>query len=257
MKALITQEEFNGLNEALQAEYVNGGEGVPDGMFQAKIETVNGWALEDVAGLKNTLSAVRTERNTFKATVDGLDGLDVADARKKIAQLDELLSKNPEGKAKAEIEAAKAQLIEKHAGELDEVNKALAARDKEVHDLVVVADATAALSKHGGNVQLMLPHVVSQIKVARNEEGRPVSRVKDNAGGDRVSMRQGNNGPMDVDELVGEIMKSDDQYKAGFEGSGASGTGSTGKDTSAGNGSQPVKFGGYAQALADQRSAGG
>lgn len=254
MKAIISQEEFNGLPDILKAEYTKLDKGDKAGSFIAKIESVDGYSLEDVSGLKSSLSATRRERDEALSSVKGFEGLKPDEVRSNLAKYEKLLNENPEGKAKEQVEALKRQLVQKHESELKDVQTQLAQRDKEVHDLVVIAGATAALSKNGGSVDLLLPHVISQTKVVRGKDGKPIARILDSSGNERVSMKQGSTDPMDLDEFVGTVIKQDSRFAPAFKGSGAKGTGSSGTDSGAGNGSQPVQFGSYADALAAKRA---
>ena len=89
------------------------------------------------------------------------------------------------------------------------------------------ATAVNALNKHKGNVELLLPHVKSMTRVEQDGNGNFVARVVDQDGHPRISMKQGSQDPMTIDELVGG-MKTSDTFAPAFAGSGATGSGATG-----------------------------
>lgn len=109
------------------------------------------------------------------------------------------------------------------------LNETVAAKDKEIGERdaalskhLVSNVATAALAKHKGSVELLLPHVQSHAEVVRDDNGEYSVRVKDAEGSHRMN---GSGGWMSIDELVAE-MKTKDAFARAFESEVPGGTGS-------------------------------
>ncbi len=110
----------------------------------------------------------------------------------------------------------------------DRLSEALAGKDKEIGERDgalekhLVSDAASrALADAKGSIDLLLPHVRSQCKVVRNEDGSYSVRVKDAQGDDRMNS---SGGWMGVAELVSE-MKTQDAFARAFDSEVPAGTG--------------------------------
>lgn len=110
------------------------------------------------------------------------------------------------------------------------LQEGLSAKDKELEEMrnslsnsLISDKATAALAKHKGSVDLLLPHVKSKAEVVREEDGSYSVRVLDNDGSHRSN---GSGGWMGIDELVTE-MKGQDAFARAFESETPSGSGSS------------------------------
>ena len=68
LKALISSDEHGGLDESLQSHYTQH----KDGQFRLLVEPVSGWALEDVAGLKQTAEDRKTRHAKAQSELDAL-----------------------------------------------------------------------------------------------------------------------------------------------------------------------------------------
>lgn len=120
--------------------------------------------------------------------------------------------------------------LDKIKAEFDKrLNETVAAKDKEIGERdaalskhLVSNVATAALAKHKGSVELLLPHVQSHAEVVRDDNGEYSVRVKDAEGSHRMN---GSGGWMSIDELVAE-MKTKDAFARAFESEVPGGTGS-------------------------------
>lgn len=87
----------------------------------------------------------------------------------------------------------------------------------------MVAGAThAALAKHKGSAELLLPHVMGQADMVKDDNGEYVVRIKDPEGSYRIN---GSGAFMGVDDLVVE-MKTKDAFSRAFESEVPGGTGS-------------------------------
>jgi len=256
MKALLTQQEFDALSDSMKALYKRIEEGDNAGGYLLQVEPVGGYGLENIEGLRSALSSTRAERDEAKKLAKAFEGLDAANVQKKLKQLDDLLKDGtPDEKTKRAVEAMKAQLEDKHTSELNRLTDELTRANNDLHEVLVVAEATSALGRAKGNTDLLLPHVVKHIKVTRDESTKkPRVSVIDESGNERISLKQGSTDPMSVEELVTH-MKKDQRYAAAFEGTSAKGAGSAGTNTgSSGGYTGEYKPGMAAEHLAHQRS---
>lgn len=110
------------------------------------------------------------------------------------------------------------------------LSEGLAEKDKELEAMMgtlrkhmITGAANAAIAKHKGSVDLLLPHVQSQCDVVKDDNGEYVVRVKDPEGTYRIG---GNGSFMGVEDLVADL-KTKDAFARAFESEVPGGTGST------------------------------
>lgn len=224
LKAII--EKLDDVAEGVRSEYRAGTkeEGL-EGRFVLAVDTVGGFALENVEGLKSALGKERTTVRNLTAAAEAFKDMDPAKAREALAKFDEFSKLDPEKEAdkiaQTKLDGLKAQLVEKHTGELT-------ARDTRIQGLTSVVDslvreqaATAAIAAAKGSVELLLPHVLKQTRTVE-KDGNFSVEVIDASGNIRIGDGQGS--PMDLAGLVGELRKSD-VFARAFEGEGHSGSG--------------------------------
>jgi hypothetical protein len=220
LKAVL--DSLEGLSEDVASHYIE-----KDGKFILGVETTGGLALENVEGLKSALGKEKASRKELAASLKAFEGLDADKARDALSKLDELAESDPEGKAKQQIEAFKAQLVAKHEATVAEKDKALGDVTSQLERLLVENAVRSALEKAEANVDLMLPHVMQRTRMRRDEStGRYVAEVLDDNGNPAIGDAAGN--VMTIPQLVGEF-KSKDTYAAGFKGTGSSGSGADAK----------------------------
>lgn len=235
LKAVLTS--LDGIDDSIKALYVE-----KDGKHILDVETVEGYALEDVSGLKTALGKERTTRERLERDVVKFKDLDPDKAREALAKLEELTSIDPAKEAdkiaNTKFEAAKSQLLEKHQGDLTARDGKISSLEGLVDQLARKQEAIAAIAEHKGSVDLLLPHVLNITKSEVTDDGVRV-KVLQPDGNDRVN---GKGDPMSIRELVAEMRQSD-IYGPAFEGSGQSGSG---KQPNGGGGGAPQKgnFGG-------------
>lgn len=248
LKAIL--ESLDGIDDATKALYVE-----KDGKFLLDVEGVDGFALEDVNGLKTALGKERTTRENLEKQIVKFKDIDPDRARAALEELEELKKLDPEKEAdkiaNAKVEAAKAQLLEKHNGEITSRDERIGHLTKTVEGLLIDAAAMSALAEAKGSVELLLPHVRSHTRV-KEVDGKFAVEVVDKDGNAKIADAKGT--PMDIAGLVAE-MKGSDAFGRAFEGSGQSGSG---KQPGAGGGNAPKRgnFGGTreerAAAIADK-----
>lgn len=225
LKAIVTS--LDGLPDSVATEYAKNDE---DGRFYLQVDPVDGHALEDVAGLKNTLSGIQKERTEARERLKRFDGLDPDKAREDRARVEEMADWTPDDKVKQLMADQNKQVMEKHAAEM-EAERAKSAKSREqLGKLLVQGEAHAALSRHKmakGGAELLMPHIVSQVKLVANEAGDLIPRVMSADGTERISLKPNSGAtPMGIEELV-ETMKDSDTFALAFAGSGASGSGAS------------------------------
>jgi hypothetical protein len=235
LNAVLTAEEHEGLDAALQGHYKK----VEDGSFLLDVGSVNGFELQDVAGLKTALGKER-------ARVKGLEGsakelkerfgdLDPDAAREALQALEEMGGLEGNEKLQKEL-AAKIDVVEKKfaadkkaleagwaktAGEYEERDAALTAQlTKEL----ISSKALQAISSMGGKAKLLLPVVEKRCKVEKQDDGSFAVRVYDEAGNPMLSPKQGSTDPATIYDLIG-MLKKDQDYAPAYEGTDASGAG--------------------------------
>ena len=238
VRPFVTAEQHADLSDALKAEYAkgNGESGRDPKLYYLDVTPAQGWALEDVAGLKHTLGEIKEERGKLRQKLQAFtdengEPLEPSAARDAVAKLDEIKNWSPDERVKESIKAQVAQVEEKYAGEKGTLEAQLEQRTSQIHRLLVDNAAREALSGFDlvkGGADLLMPHIRERVSVVEAEDTKElVARVVDSKGTPRISMKTGDTGFMDVAELVG-IMRDEDSFAPAFAGSGASGTGGTG-----------------------------
>lgn len=185
----------------------------------------------DTSGLKKTVNATRAERDAIKKSVQpvlgllrtelGLqedDELTPDTLAPKLRELKDQIgkgqaSKDTFDKWKVEMESVKARELAAKDGEVQAMRKSL-----ESH--IVTSTAMQALASHDGNATLLLPHVVSNVRMT-SENGKWNAVVVDGEGDPRINSK---GTPMTIEELVVE-MKANPTFAPGFKASGNSGSG--------------------------------
>lgn len=232
--AIVTKAAYDALPEGLKKEYKDTGDGAHFALDVTPVEITRAgkreyYGLEDVHGLKSGLQKERADAEELRKIAKNFEGMDAKEAKEAIARL-KALGENPaaDEKVKAQIDSITKQLSDKHKTELDALRKTESELEGELSKLLVDQAALNALSKHklvDGATQLLMPHIKSGVRIVKGENGKRAVRVVDPiTGQDRVSLKTGNNGFMDLDEFV-ESMSKDKTFAVAFAGSGASGTG--------------------------------
>lgn len=213
-------DALDGVPETVRAAYTE-----KDGKFVLNVKPKDGWALEDVSGLKSALGKERTTRENLEAQVIKFKDLDPDKARAALTELEELKQIDPAKEAdkiaNTKFEAAKSQLLEKHSGEVKARDERISHLTKTVESLMIDQVATAALAEAKGSVDLLLPHVRAHARV-KETDGKFTVEIVDEHGNAKIADSKGT--PMDIKGLIAE-MKSSDKFARAFEASGNSGSG--------------------------------
>lgn len=209
-----------------------------DGKFVLTVEEAEGYALENISGLKSALGKERTTREQLERDVVKFKDIDPDKAREALAKWQEFQSIDPAKEADkiadAKFNAAKDQLVKKHGDEIKAREERIAKLTGAVDGLTRKQQATAAIAEAKGAVELLLPHVLAHTRVKETEAGDFIIQVVDAAGNARIGNTKGE--LMTVKDLVAE-MRGSDTFSRAFDGEGHSGSGK-----------QPDKTGGTAKA---------
>lgn len=224
LKAII--DSTDGLSEELKAHYRPGtaDEGA-EGKFVLDATPVDGFALENVQGLKTTFGKEMTERKRLERELKRFEGIDPDKAKDALGKVEEWGNLDPKNEAdkiaNSKFEAAKAQLLLVHQQEVDK-------RDQRINHLLGSVDnalrrqeATAAIAEAKGSVELLLPHVLSHTRLVE-ADGKFKIEVVDADG--NVQIADGRATPMDLKGLVAQ-MRASDTFSRAFDGEGHSGSG--------------------------------
>jgi len=227
LKAILNSLE--GLAPELAEHYTEEG-----GRFVLAVSAAEGYALENVAGLKSSLAKERENVKKMAAASKAYEGLDPAEAREAIAKVGEMADYTPEEKVREIVAAKEKQLAAKHGAELEKVAAEEAAIKSQLENNLVKAAAVEALNAHSGNVELLLPHVMQKARMVKGTEGKYIAEVIDANGTPRVTMAAGSTAPMGIEELVTE-MRENAAYAPAFAGSGATGSGAASSTAAGGS----------------------
>lgn len=175
---------------------------------------------EDANGLRRNRDEVLREKRELAKKLEAFGELTPEEAQALLKER----SEREENKAKAagEFEKLKGQLIEKHEKEKDSLTKKIGRLTSGLEKMLKRDRARSALLAAEGDVDLMLPHVLDQLKVVEKGEDEYDVVVIDKQGQPRIANAKGE--AMSIDQLVAE-MKTDAKYGRGFKGGAASGSG--------------------------------
>jgi hypothetical protein len=208
--------------------------------------------VEDTKGLKAALQAVREEKREEARKRKALEGKYSAIDIEKYEKLLDAEAHAEEQKAleAGEFEKIKVQMVEKHQAELAaEKAETARLRDALSHEKVEKA-AVEAISKAGGNVELLKPHILARVKL--NDEDFSLS-VTESDGTPKVD---GEGKPVSLEVMVSE-MRDQDTFKGAFAGTTQSGSGSEpakdGKATANANGGKPIQAEGLRRGTMTER----
>jgi hypothetical protein len=230
-------ESLDGLPEDVSKEYAayTGEESALKGRFVLQVTPEDGFALENIQGLRNALGAEKEARRRANEKlgrfVDSegkpLDPVELVGSLDRLAGL-ESGKINPDD-LETRLAHARETEAQKWSGKLTESEKLRGSTEKKYRDSRIRNAALLAIAAHKGKAKPLLPHVEAVADLRVHEDGREELIIKDDQGNARLSQETGNTGNMTFDEFVGKVLKSDGDFRGSFEGTGASGSGSGGE----------------------------
>lgn len=222
LKAQITKDEHAKLADALKGEY----QAQSDGSYLLAVEGVNGYSLENVVGLKSSLSEEREKAKKLEARMSALADLDPDKARDAMSKVEKMSKWTPEEKVAEQIKSHVSQIEAKYTAELKAEKDRASKLDSAVRGLVVDSEVQRVLAGKG-SAKLLLPAIRDRIRV-EEKDGKFVPLVLDEKGNPRITMKSGSSDPMGIEEFVMGL-KSDPELAHAFFGTGHSGTGASGR----------------------------
>jgi len=246
LKAIRTS--LDGLDEKVKEHYTEEG-----GKFVLDVTKVDGLGLEDVSGLKSTVEKLRVSEKALQAEVKKsedafknaqtshqeflkkYEGIDAEAAKSALDKIDEIKNWNGETKVKEAVQEAERRVEQKMQAKLDEVVKQnttkitgleseLTDSQSQLQEAVVTSKIIEAVSKEGGNVNVLMPHVRNQVVMVKDSHGKWKPEVQKADGTPRIGDNSGND--MTIEQLVQE-MKGQDTFAGCFSGANSTGTGKT------------------------------
>jgi len=239
LKAIL--ESLDGIEESVHDHYTE----TEDGKFRLDVDSVTGWALEDVAGLKKSLATERkgnregsSFRKKYERDGDMLDPDEAWNALDKLKELEE----NPPGdgdkderlqKLTDQYSEKESKLLDKHRKEVEDLKKERDDIDRQLDKTIVDTAILAGINKHKGKERWIKPEARQFVKAVKGSDGKKVARVFGSDSEERITTKSGSQDPMSVEEYIGTL-KDDPEFADAFDGSGASGSGATGADKTTG-----------------------
>ena len=185
------------------------------------VQDRDGYALENVAGLRQSVEATRAERDEAAQKHKAFEGVDpkaVKSLQEKAQRYDQMEGEAAKVKEQFESwkEDFKAEVSQQHQQELEAATNQAQAYRQQLENQLVRAQATQILSdpKVNGNPALLLPVIRDMTATRENSEGQLEVIVLNPAkpGQARVGKSGGN---MTLAELIEEL-KANDQFADAF-----------------------------------------
>ena len=226
IKAILTSEEHAKLPEQNRQDYV-----LHEKLnkFVLNVEPVEGWALEDVRGLKAVMSD-RTERHKQAsdrlAAYGDITPESAKEAFEKLSALGEFGDKK---KLDERLSSMTSQVEKKYQTEVTKKQEEINLLTATVSKVLIDGEAARILAdpKVKGSYPLLIGVIRQWTKVERDEKGGFALKVVDPENGTPLlSQQQGNNGPMGLEEFITSLRNKPD-YQMAFAGSSATGSGAT------------------------------
>jgi len=226
LKAYLTDDEHSKLDEAQKGLYAKDAEG----RHLLQVEGRDGFALENVQGLKSTVEALRSESNTLKGKLKGFGELtpeQAAEALRKATEYDAIDPKAEAGKLKEQYETRTREALAAAGKEWEARVKAaeerVQAQSQQLNRLLIETAVTTTTSDPSikGKAHMLLPAIREITRVVEDNGTARVSVLNPETGVERVGA-QGK--PLTIPELLLE-MRADERWKGAFEIAGPAGGG--------------------------------
>jgi len=236
VKAVLTEEEHTAITEhlstdaakALGVEFAKNAEG----KYLLVVEGRDGFALENVTGLKNSVESAREERDTAQTKLKRFGDMDpdtASDIVSKAKQFDELDPKLEAGKAKAKFDEWKGEFVEsvkvQHAEAMAVVSADRDAMRTQLEQELIESQATQILARDDvkGNPVLLLPAIRNMTDTELKDGVMTVRVLNPLKPGQARIGKSGD--PMELEELIVAELKGNEAYSGAFGASGGSGSG--------------------------------
>jgi len=203
--------------------------------FQAAVKEAAKTQIEqEHAGLLKAIDAEREARKAAEKAAKQYDGVDLDEYRKMKADADKLAEEK--ARAEGDFEKLMQREREKYDGLIKERDAKIETLTGSLQSTLIESAAKSAISAHGGDAELLLPHVTRAAKLIE-KDGRHMAVVVDEKGDPRLSPdAKTAQDYMGIDHLVAG-WKEGGKYPGAFAGTGMSGGGGTGSGGGSGGGS--------------------
>lgn len=225
----ITAEDHAKLPDHLKGEYKLNDKDPQKRLF-LDVKPNGGWALEDVAGLKHVLSE-RTERQKAAAEkLAAFGDLTPEAAKEAIEKLAALGDAGDVKKLDERIKSITKQAEDKYRNELAAKDAKLGGLTQTLSRALIEGEAARVLADSAvkGSFPLLIGVIKQWAKIEVDDKGGfALKIVNPETQTPLLSQKQGNNGPMGLEEFVLSLRNNPD-YKLAFAGTGSTGSGATG-----------------------------
>lgn len=219
LKALI--KTLDEVDEALHGEYRALAD---DAGFVLDVVETDGYAMENLTGLRNTLQTQKSQIQGFKDKNVLWGDLDPNDVKGKLTKLTQLESIDPDAEVSEKVKTALATHKAQFETALGDKDISIGELNKAIESLLVDSTAISALAEAKGEAKLLLPHIKTQCKVVKTDTGEYAVNVLDHNGNARIAIANGQTRDFTIGDLV-EEMRADDTFGRAFEAQSKSGTG--------------------------------
>lgn len=219
-------EDINEVEETLRPYYKETEKG-----FILDVQESNGYALENVQGLRSALSKERGRAQEFEkrsSQFSELGDMSPAEIKQALEELNTLKQLDPSKEAdkiaEQKLKSFQEQMTKKHQTEVGTVKQSADRYKNQLQSLLIDDAAKNAILAAGGNdktIAYMLPTVKASLSLRETENGF-MTQVIDSNGHPQIGDSNGN--PMTVTQLV-EQLKSQELWSGAFPGRQRSGGG--------------------------------
>lgn len=197
-----------------------------------------GWGIEDIGGLKRTVSELRNENKTLAKTVAVFDGIapeSVSEAREALEQL-----KAGKLRGSKEIDDYKASVERKMAEEQAKLGAKLAKRTEELRSRMLRGELAPVIAQMGGAeaTDAILTLAQQYVRIEEADDGALKTSIVDRDGKPRVTKKGGSADPMGYDELIAE-MREASSTRGLFKTQATGGSGGSSQTGGAGRAADP------------------
>lgn len=194
-----------------------------NGLFTVA-EMPEGWAVEDISGLRRVLSLELDKRKSLERTLKAFDGIDPDKAGEAREALEKLAAGQLRGSK--EIEEYKQQVERKMATERQTLEEKLGKRTAELRERMIRGELAPVIAKLGGGeaMDAILTLASQHVRIEEADDGTLRHSIVDRDGKPRITTKSGSGDPMGYDELI-EEMRNASSTRGLFRASSTGGSG--------------------------------
>jgi hypothetical protein len=171
----------------------------------AAVSMPEGWALENVRALKDSVIAARTERDDAKRSLKAFDGLDAAKAGDAREALEQLTAGKLRGSK--EIDEYKQSIERKFAEDRTKLETRLSARTALLREQMTRGQLSPIIAAKGGSdsMDAILTLAAAHVRLDEADDGQVKACLVDRAGKQMVTTKAGSAEPMTYEEFVEQM----------------------------------------------------